>query len=86
MLWLVDSPVFSRFFRIYRYGSGMTGPRIWFGGAAIGGALFVTTEEVQSLLNTLKICRITRIDSAAIYPMRAQGASEQLLGDSQASL
>ena len=84
-LWPAGSPVFSRLIRFYSYSSSMTGPRILFGGAAIGEAPFATTEEVQSLLNTLKICRITHVDSAAIYPMSAQGTSEQLLGDSQAS-
>ncbi|TGO29137.1 hypothetical protein BPAE_0018g00230 [Botrytis paeoniae] len=61
-----------------------TPPFTLFGGASFGEGLFATTEYDQQLLALLVTLKVGHIDTAAIYPLRSQGKSEQLLGESHA--
>lgn len=56
-----------------------THPKLIFGAAGFGDE-FKTAESVQELSKTLKASGITTLDTAALYPPTAVGASEQLLG------
>ncbi|KAJ7643808.1 NADP-dependent oxidoreductase domain-containing protein [Roridomyces roridus] len=57
----------------------MSAPTLLFGGASIGDS-FKTVEALDTLLTQLKDFGITRIDSAARYPLTNPGESERLLG------
>ncbi|KAJ5091236.1 hypothetical protein NUU61_006106 [Penicillium alfredii] len=61
----------------------MSRPNTIFGGALIGTS-FTTPEQVQELLDQLKVLEIDRIDTAARYSPTNPGASERLLGETQA--
>ncbi|KAJ5718295.1 hypothetical protein N7488_003941 [Penicillium malachiteum] len=62
----------------------MSRPSIIFGGASFGSPLigknFCTSENVQELLDQLKIHNVNRIDTAARYSPGNPGGSETLLG------
>lgn len=59
-------------------------PKLIFGAAGIGDE-FKTAESVTDLLRTLKSSAVTTLDTAALYPPTAIGASEKLLGDTGAA-
>ncbi|KAJ5108882.1 hypothetical protein N7456_005557 [Penicillium angulare] len=62
----------------------MSGPDLIFGGASFGspivGKNFCTPENVQELLDQLKLHNVDRIDTAARYSPGNPGGSETLLG------
>ena len=60
-----------------------THPKLIFGAAGIGDE-FKTADAVTQLLKALKANNITALDTAALYPPTAIGASEQLLGETGA--
>lgn len=61
----------------------MSIPNALFGGAMIGNT-FTTPEQVQELLDQLKVLQIDHIDTAARYPPGNPGRSENLLGEVRA--
>lgn len=56
-------------------------PELLFGGTAIGTGKFSTVGEVKALLEVLSSKNVTRIDTAAIYPMGNPFGSEKVLGE-----
>ncbi|KAJ5638422.1 hypothetical protein N7528_000812 [Penicillium herquei] len=67
----------------------MSRPSIIFGGASFGSPLigknFCTSENVQELLDQLKLHDVNRIDTAARYSPGNPGGSETLLGQVNAA-
>ncbi|KAL8648175.1 MAG: hypothetical protein Q9210_005140 [Variospora velana] len=61
-----------------------TMPGIQFGAGNVGEGGFATVEDVVAILDTLDTCGIKVIDTAALYPNPAIGASERLLGAAKA--
>lgn len=59
-------------------------PRLLFGGAAIGMSPYATVASVSDLLKTLQSMGIDKIDTAPRYPFDNHGASESLLGQTDA--
>lgn len=59
----------------------MSHPQLLFGGSGIGSGNFSTTEQVKALLGKLANKNVTRIDTAARYPMGVPFGSERALGD-----
>jgi aflatoxin B1 aldehyde reductase len=61
----------------------MSTPKSIFG-AALLGMSFDDAETVTEVLNILKDCGVTQIDTAPRYPPFKPGKSEDLLGEAQA--
>jgi aflatoxin B1 aldehyde reductase len=61
----------------------MSTPKSIFG-AALLGMSFDDAETVTEVLNILKDCGVTQIDTAPRYPPFEPGKSEDLLGEAQA--
>lgn len=60
-----------------------THPQLIFGAAGVGDE-FKGADSVSELLKALKSNGVTTLDTAALYPPIAIGASEQLLGETGA--
>ncbi|KAJ7451673.1 NADP-dependent oxidoreductase domain-containing protein [Mycena latifolia] len=58
-------------------------PTLIFGGGLIGST-YTTAESVSEILSALKTLGISRIDTAARYPLTNPGESERLLGQAGA--
>ena len=56
-------------------------PELLFGGSGIGSGSFSSVGEVKALLEALSSINVTRIDTAALYPMGAPFGSEKVLGE-----
>lgn len=60
----------------------MNYPQLIFGGASIG-ARFVDLHDMAALENALQTSSITRVDTAARYPVNSPGQSQRLLGEAR---
>lgn len=60
--------------------------QILLGGSVLGLGNFATPEDATAFLDLAVDSRISRVDSAALYPTNSPGKSEQLLGDYLASV
>ena len=59
----------------------MAHPQLLFGGSGVGSGKFSNASQVKALLEALSSKDVTRIDTAALYPMGVPFGSEKVLGD-----